>query len=95
MATLNGAKAMGWDSDIGSLEVGKRADITAVRLDDLESQPLYDPVSHLVYASTRDQVSDVWVDGKRLLNQRQLTTLDRDAIMTKARNWQARISKTQ
>ncbi|WP_108125501.1 TRZ/ATZ family hydrolase [Saccharospirillum mangrovi] len=95
MATLNGARAMGWEQEIGSLEVGKRADITAVRLDDLESQPLYDPVSHLVYASTRDQVSDVWVDGKRLLKQRQLTTLDRDAIIAKAKQWQARITNTQ
>lgn len=95
MATLNGAKAMGWDSEIGSLEVGKRADITAVRLDDIESQPLYDPVSHLVYASTRDQVSNVWVDGKRLLKERELTTLDRDAVIAKARNWRERIANTQ
>lgn len=94
MATVNGARAMGWDAEIGSLEAGKRADITAVRLDDIESQPLYDPVSHLVYASTRDQVSNVWVEGKRLLAERALTTLDRDAIMDNARQWRDRIQNT-
>ena len=93
MATINGALAMGWDSDIGSLEVGKRADITAIRLDDLESQPVYDPVSHIVYASTRDQVSNVWVDGKQLLADRELTTLDKDGIISNTRQWRDRIQK--
>src|SRR5690606_19834090 len=51
MATLNGAKALGLEADIGSLEVGKAADITAIRLDDLETQPLYDPISNVVYAA--------------------------------------------
>lgn len=92
MATLNGAKAMGWDQDIGSLEVGKEADITAIRLDDLESQPIYDPVSHIVYASSRDQVTNVWVSGKRLLKDRELTTLDKGAIMANARQWRDRIT---
>ncbi|GGX60752.1 TRZ/ATZ family hydrolase [Saccharospirillum salsuginis] len=93
MATVNGAIAMGWDSEIGSLEVGKRADITAIRLDDLESQPVYDPVSHIVYASTRDQVSNVWVDGKQLLADRELTTLDKDGIISNTRQWRDRIQK--
>jgi len=93
MATINGALAMGWDSEIGSLEVGKRADITAIRLDDLESQPVYDPVSHIVYASTRDQVSNVWVDGKQLLADRELTSLDKDGIISNTRQWRDRIQK--
>lgn len=91
LATLNGAKALGWDSEIGSLEVGKRADVTAIALDDLESQPIYDPVSHIVYASTRDQISNVWVDGKRLLNNRELTTLDKAAIIENAKQWRDKI----
>ena len=93
MATLNGAIAMGWDSEIGSLEIGKRADITAIRLDDLESQPVYDPVSHIVYASTRDQVTNVWVDGRQLLNNRELTTLDKEGIISNTRQWRDRIQK--
>lgn len=91
MATYNGALAMGWDKEIGSLEVGKQADITAIRLDDLESQPMYDPVSHLVYATSRDQVSNVWVGGKQLLKDRELTTIDKAAVMAKAAVWQGRI----
>ncbi|TCS39987.1 TRZ/ATZ family hydrolase [Reinekea marinisedimentorum] len=91
MATINGAKALGWDAEIGSLEVGKCADITAIALDDLESQPLYDPVSHIVYASTRDQVKHVWVNGKHLLDDRNLTTLDKNAIVENAKQWQAKI----
>ncbi|MEX2321446.1 MAG: amidohydrolase family protein, partial [Saccharospirillum sp.] len=84
--------AMGWDQQIGSLEVGKEADISAIRLDDLESQPIYDPVSHIVYASSRDQVTNVWVSGKRLLKDRELTTLDKAAIMANARQWRDRIA---
>lgn len=91
MATYNGALAMGWEKEIGSLEVGKQADITAIRLDDLESQPMYDPVSHLVYATSRDQVSNVWVGGKQLLKNRELTTIDKAAVMEKAAVWQERI----
>lgn len=91
MATYNGALAMGWEKEIGSLEVGKQADITAIRLDDLESQPMYDPVSHLVYATSRDQVSNVWVGGKQLLKDRELTTIDKAAVMEKAAMWQGRI----
>ena len=92
MATLNGAQALGWDKEIGSLEVGKRADITAIALDDLESQPIYDPVSHIVYASTRNQVSNVWVDGKQLLKDRTLTTLDKQAIIENAQQWRNKIT---
>lgn len=91
MATYNGALAMGWETEIGSLEVGKQADITAIRLDDLESQPMYDPVSHLVYATSRDQVSNVWVGGKQLLKDRELTTIDKAAVMEKTAVWQGRI----
>ena len=92
MATLNGAKALGWDDQIGSLEVGKRADITAIAMDDLESQPIYDPVSHLVYASSRNQISNVWVDGKQLLNNRELTTLNKADIIENAKQWRAKIA---
>lgn len=91
MATINGAKALGWDAEIGSLEVGKRADITSIALDDLESQPIFEPMSHIVYASSRNQIKNVWVDGKQLLKDRQLTTLDQAAIIANAKQWQAKI----
>jgi 5-methylthioadenosine/S-adenosylhomocysteine deaminase len=91
MATLNGAKALGIDADVGSLVTGKWADIAAVRLDTIETQPVYDPVSQLVYASGREQVTDVWVAGQHLLKERRLTTLDGEDILDRTRDWQNRI----
>ena len=94
MATLNGANALGIGHETGSLATGKWADITAVRMDSLETQPVYDPVSHLVYACSREQVSDVWVAGQHLLKERRLTTLDDHEILGKVRLWQDRIGAT-
>jgi 5-methylthioadenosine/S-adenosylhomocysteine deaminase len=91
MATLNGARAIGLADEIGTLEPGKWADITAVDLAPPESQPIYNPISQLVYATGRHQVSDVWVAGRRLLHNRTLTTLDLDAITDAARTWGRRI----
>lgn len=92
MATLNGAQALGIADQTGSLIAGKWADLCAVRLDDIESTPLYHPLSQLVYASGRYQVSDVWVAGEHLLKERVLTTLDEADILERARRWQTRIS---
>ncbi len=91
-ATLGGARAMGLDDRIGSIEVGKCADFAAVRLDALETQPLYHVISQLVYAAARAQVSDVWVDGRRLLAQRELTAIDVPALREKTRAWRERIA---
>jgi 5-methylthioadenosine/S-adenosylhomocysteine deaminase len=91
MATINGAKALGLDKQIGSLKKGKDADITAIDLDSIETQPVYDPVSQIVYASNRNQVSDVWVAGKQLMKDRVLLTLNTDEIMAKAAEWQGKI----
>jgi len=63
MATINGAKALGLDEQIGSIEIDKLADLTAVKLSDINMQPCFDPVSHLVYVAGREQVSHVWVNG--------------------------------
>ncbi len=92
MATLNGARALGLAGQTGSLEVGKWADITAVDLGALESQPLYNPVSQLVYSCGREQVSDVWVAGQQVLKKRQLTHLDAAELIQRARGWQTRIA---
>lgn len=91
MATLNGAKALGLDTEIGSLRPGKAADITAIDLAALHSQPVYDPVSQIVYTAGREQVTDVWVAGRRLLANRTLTTLDENAILSRARSWRDKI----
>lgn len=94
MATLGGAKALALDGDIGSLVPGKAADFVAVHLNDIETQPVYDPVSHLVYAAGRHQVTDVWVAGAQLLKQRELLTMDTQGVLHKAREWRERIAKT-
>jgi 5-methylthioadenosine/S-adenosylhomocysteine deaminase len=91
MATLNGARALGIDADAGSLLRGKWADIAAICLDTIESQPVYNPVSQLVYACGREQVTDVWVAGRQLLKDRRLTTLDDNDILERTRDWRARI----
>jgi 5-methylthioadenosine/S-adenosylhomocysteine deaminase len=90
-ATLGSAKAMGWNERIGSIEVGKQADLAAIRLDDLETQPMYDVISQLVYAAGRHQVSDVWIAGRRKLRERVLVDLDVGELRAKARRWRERI----
>ena len=63
MATINSARALGLDNQVGSIEVGKFADLTAVRISDVETLPCFDPLSHLIYACGREHVSQVWVAG--------------------------------
>ncbi len=92
MATLNGARALGLEERIGSLEAGKAADIVAIDLSAISSQPVYDPLSQVVYTAGRDQVTDVWVAGRRLLKERKLTTLDEPTIVQKAAEWRDRIA---
>lgn len=92
MATINGAKALGMSDDIGSIEVNKAADMIAVDFSELESLPVYNPVSHLVFNTARNQVSDVWVKGRHLLKERSLTRLDEDEIIRKTRAWNDKIA---
>jgi 5-methylthioadenosine/S-adenosylhomocysteine deaminase len=94
MATLNGAQALGLGEHTGSLTPGKWADLAAIDMNALESRPLYDPVSQLVYACSREQVTDVWVAGQHLLKERRLTTLDGHEILERAHAWEERIRKT-
>ena len=92
MATLNGARAMGLEGEIGSLEVGKAADIVAFDLSGLAQQPIYDPVSQLIYATGRDSVKHLWVAGKQLPDNRQLTRMDEPQLTAMAIAWGQRIS---
>ena len=92
MATLNGARALGLGDETGSIVTGKWADLTAVHLNDLETQPLYNPISQLVYSASRDQISDVWVAGQQVLKSRQLTHMDSDELLQRVHGWQTRIS---
>jgi 5-methylthioadenosine/S-adenosylhomocysteine deaminase len=90
-ATLGGARALGLEAEIGSLLPGKRADFIALDLGQLSTQPLYNVLSQIVYASGREQVTHSFVAGRALMRDRVLTTLDEAAILARAAEWRARI----
>ena len=92
MATLNGARALGLEHQLGSLEVGKAADVAAVDLSDLAQQPLHNPLSQLVYTQSGSRVSHLWVAGRALMINRQLQTLNEHELMGKARWWRQQIN---
>jgi 5-methylthioadenosine/S-adenosylhomocysteine deaminase len=83
---------MGLEAKIGSIEVGKQADLAAVRLSDLETQPLFHIASQLVYAAGRHQVTDVWIAGRRKLAGRVLSDIDTDAMLARTHAWRERIA---
>ncbi|QQP99626.1 TRZ/ATZ family hydrolase [Lysobacter enzymogenes] len=91
-ATLGGAKALGFDAKIGSIEVGKQADLVCVDLGQLETQPVHHVVSQLIYATGRHQVGDVWIAGKAKLRERVLVDMDTAALVANARQWRERIA---
>jgi 5-methylthioadenosine/S-adenosylhomocysteine deaminase len=95
MATINGAKALGMEASIGSLEAGKQADMMAINLNHVSTQPLYNVISQVVYAASRDQVSHVWVAGKCLMEKGKLSTIDEADALNKARSWRDKIINTQ
>lgn len=91
MATLNGAIALGIDHLTGSLEAGKAADIIAIDMSRLETLPVHNPVSQLVYTRMADKVKHVWVNGKMLLRDGILTQIDTDKLKQQARQWGEKI----
>ena len=95
MATINGARALNMADRIGSLEVGKQADIIAVNLSEVETQPVFNPISHLVYSAGREQVTHSWIDGKVVLNDRVLTTLDLDELKNISCEWRQKINLSE
>lgn len=92
MATLSGARALGLEDSIGSLSPGKFADITAIDLSGIDMEPVYHPISQVVYVANREQVSDVWVAGRHLLRNRELTTMNAAKILERVRLWQERLT---
>ncbi len=96
-ATLTGAEALGWGDRIGSLEIGKSADLFAIQLDARHLAPVYDPASHVVYSAGREDVSAVWIAGEQVVNSRQLlkshTPSTRDALRSKPAIWLQRAKK--
>lgn len=98
MATINGATALGLQAQIGSISVGKQADLIAVRLDELNSLPCFDPISHLVYVASREQVTHTWVNGQlryqRLPDgQPQFAGIETEALRSIALQWQLKMQQ--
>lgn len=93
MATINGARALGLEAQIGSIKRGKQADLVAVDFGQPETQPVHDVIAQLVYAAARGQVTDVWVAGRRVVEDRRAVTLDADDIVSRAEQWRDRLSK--
>jgi 5-methylthioadenosine/S-adenosylhomocysteine deaminase len=93
IATLNGAQALGLGETVGSLLPGKWADLCCINLDRANTQPVYDPAEQVVFAASREQVSDVWVAGRTLVREGRLTNLDLDDVLSRARRWAARIGE--
>ena len=94
MATINGAKAMGLDGEIGILEIGKLADLCAVDMSGINSMPLYDVVSQLIYSTQASQVSHVWSSGEPLLYNGKLQTIDEQKLKQTTQEWQLRVKQT-
>jgi len=91
MGTIHGARALGLDAQIGSIEVGKQADLIAVDLQCLQAQPVHSVISQLAYATGRQQVSDVWVAGQPVVQAGQLTTLNYDQVCAHGLRWAERL----
>lgn len=92
MLTINAARALGQLDRLGSVEAGKMADLCAIRMDSLQTTPMYDVVSNLIYAASSQQVSHVWVGGQMLLQDEKFLHIDVDDIKERANNWAQRIA---
>jgi len=92
IATLGGARALGMEASIGSLETGKDADVVAIDLSPPETSPVYNPISQIVYSASTHQVTDAWVAGRRVLEDRRLLTIDEAAVSARAEEWRRRIA---
>ena len=95
MATMGGARAMGLADHIGSLETGKQADLITVDLSGPECQPLYNPLSQLVYACNGSQVTNSWVAGNILVRDRELTRINVTDLLSRCAQWQQKINTEQ
>lgn len=94
LATINGAKALGIEDKIGSLEAGKQADVIAIDLSAIQHTPMHNPISQIAYTHVGDKVSDVWVKGRQLKSDGKLTALNTEALQEKAKHWKDKLSQT-
>ena len=85
MATLNGAEALGQSKNLGSLELGKAADLVVIDLNSIHSVPMFDPITHLVYSTSKSDVRDVFVDGKKVVHDRRATKINMEKMLDNVR----------
>ena len=85
MATLNGAEALGQSKNLGSLELGKAADLIVIDLNSIHSVPMFDPITHLVYSTSKSDVRDVFVDGKKVVHDRRVTKIKMEKMLDNVR----------
>ena len=91
MATIDGARAIGLERELGSLEPGKRADLIVVSMRSARQTPMYDPLSHLVYATRGDDVQTMVVNGKIVMRNRRVLTLNENAVLDEATEWARKV----
>jgi 5-methylthioadenosine/S-adenosylhomocysteine deaminase len=92
LITINAARALRLEHEIGSLEVGKQADLAALDLSAPETQPVHNVISQVIYAASSRQFTDLWVAGRRLMDSGNLTTLDLASVLERAQSWQFKMA---
>ena len=94
MATTNGAKMLGATDHIGSIEIGKQADLALISTDRLHAAPMFDPINHLIFSAGRADITDVFIAGHQLVKDGKITTLDEQALIGEVRGLEAAIAET-
>ena len=92
LGTLGGAKALGMDKNIGTIEVGKLADLIAVDLHQIEMQPIHDVFSQLIYVNNGSHVTHSWIQGEQIMHERELLKIDQDNLRRRILKWQNKLS---
>ena len=92
LGTLGGAKALGMDKNIGTIEAGKLADLIAVDLYQIEMQPIHDVFSQLIYVNNGSHVTHSWIQGEQIMHQRELLKIDQDDLRQRILKWQKKLS---
>lgn len=87
LATLSGARALGLQDEIGSIVVGKQADLISIQLDEVGTLPVFDPIAQVAYSASHSQIQNVWVAGEPLLAERQAKKIDLRSIKALAKHW--------
>ena len=86
------APSKGLEDEIGSLEVGKTADIVAIEMDRIDNLPAYNPLVQILYSGNKTQIANVWVSGRQLVKNRRLLTMDEDRLVENSEKWKKRIT---